>query len=184
MRWAKFSGRHAERSHHASGEPHPVNEHTSDPSAISRDYQAVAGQTPRSALVAGLAAAFRDPDNEPFAEIVVRLFRQSGPDDRAALLARLLGVQVGSVRGDLAGLLGPNRTVKPEDTLRIPVEAVRALAEQARRKDPAVIDSVAEFVAEHPPLAKILDIRTLSIAMARIGERFGGIKTRGGAPAA
>lgn len=144
--------------------------------SVHKDFEAVANRVPRSALVEGLVAAFRSPDTPRFADNLSRLFGAANPEQRADLLSILLSIAPNAVRGDLAGLFGRNREVKPEETRKVSPEMVKKVADEAERREPGIVERVSEFLADHPRLVKNLDIATLSTAMATIGERVTGLR--------
>jgi hypothetical protein len=169
MDWVNLLGKYMDRGLRDS--INPGEQLVGGEESVYRDFEAVAQRLPRSSLVEGLAAAFRSPDTPGFAQMVGRLFSAANPEQRAGLLGILLTIAPNAVRADLAGLFGRNREVKPEETGRISPEMVRRVAEEAERRDAGIVDRVSEFLAEYPRLVKNLDIGSLSIAMARIGER-------------
>jgi hypothetical protein len=180
MNLANLLGKYIDRQQ-AGGDFNPGFQHVGGDVMVHRDFDEVARRAPRSALAEGLAAAFRSGDVHPFGQVLARLFSQAGPEVRAGILGRLLTIAPGSIRGDLAGLFGRNRDVRPEDTARISPNLVEQIAEEARRKDDGIVDRIAEYLAEHPSLVKNLDIATLAAAMAAVGERLGGNRTMRGA---
>ncbi len=169
MDWVNLLGKYMDRR--LPGGVNPGEQLVGGEISVHRDFEAVAQRVPRSSLVDGLAAAFRSPDAPGFATMVSRLFSAANPEQRSGLLRILLTIAPSAIRGDLAGLFGRNREVRPEETRNVSPEMVRQVAEEAVRRDPAVVERVSEFLAEHPRLLKNLDIGSLSTAMARIGER-------------
>ncbi|HWR52465.1 MAG TPA: hypothetical protein VN428_15240 [Bryobacteraceae bacterium] len=169
MDWVNVLGKYIDRQ--VPGSVNPGEQHVGGEVLVHRDFEAVAQRVPRSSLVEGLAAAFRSPDAPGFGHMLSRLFSAANPEQRAGLLAILLTIAPAAVRGDLAGLFGRNREVKPEETHKVSPEMVRRVADEAERRDPGVVDRISEFLAEHPRLLKNLDISSLSTAMANIGQR-------------
>src|SRR5215813_7426758 len=55
------------------------------------DFQQVAQAAPQDVLASGISQAFRSNQTPPFPEMLASLFGHSDPNQRAALLNRLLG---------------------------------------------------------------------------------------------
>jgi hypothetical protein len=156
--------------------------HTADTSAVHRDFEEVAHRAPRSALAEGLAAAFRMEDAPPFGQSVAHLFSQADADRKADLLNRVLSIAPSSASREMLNFL-TSRKISPEEAQTVPPNKVERLANEAQQKNPAVVDRVADFFAEHPNLVKKLSVGTLAAVIASIGRRAGS-RTAGGRTAA
>lgn len=152
--------------------------HTADASAVHKDFEEVAHRAPRSALADGLAQAFRMADAPPFGRSVAHLFSQADAAQKADLLNQVLSIAPASASREMLNFL-TSRKISPEEAQTVPPQKVERLANEAERKDPAVVDRVADFFAEHPNLVKKLSIGTLAAVIASIGRRAGG-RTAGG----
>ena len=77
------------------------------------DFQQVAQAAPQDVLASGISQAFRSDQTPPFPEMLASLFGHSDPNQRAALLNRLLGSlgpgAISALRG-LGGLSGSRAT--------------------------------------------------------------------------
>ena len=143
----------------ASATPPDVHEH----------FDSVAQAVPKDVLAQGLAAAFNSNQTPDFGLMLGNLFSQSSPDQKAGMLNQLL---VGAGPGVLAQLLpGSSGTVTPEMANQVTPEAVEAVAAQAHKQNPTIIDAISRFYAEHPTLVKTLGATVLSIAISRMSKR-------------
>jgi hypothetical protein len=152
--------------------------HTADVSAVHRDFEQVAHRAPRSALAEGLADAFRMPETPPFGQSVAHLFSHSDAALKAELLNRVLSIAPESASREMLNFL-TSRKISPEEAQTVPAQKVERLANEAEKKDPAVVDRLAEFFAERPNVVKTLGISTLTAVIASIGHRAGQ-RTAGG----
>jgi hypothetical protein len=159
--------RYAER--HASGE-----------SVVQRDFEEVARRAPRSVLAEGLANAFRSAGTQSFGQSVAHLFGQSQPGLKAGLLNQVLSISPESASREMLDFLA-SRNITPEEAQKVPQKTVERLANEAARKDPRVVDRVADFFAEHPSVVKTLGVGTLAEVIAGIGRRAGERVSGGGA---
>ena len=78
--------------------------------------------------------------------------------------------------GVLGRLTAPDSTgtaqVTPQQASQLTPEQVQAIAAQAEKHDPTVLDKVGGFYAEHPQLVKTLGTAALAIALAGISNRM------------
>src|SRR5215831_8783718 len=70
------------------------------------DFQPVARAAPQDGPASGLSRAFRSDQTPPFPEVLASLFGHSDPNQRAALLNRLLGSLGPGAISALCGLGG------------------------------------------------------------------------------
>jgi hypothetical protein len=157
---------------------------------LNDDFDRIAQSAPTAALADGLAAAFRSDQTPDFGQMTGQLFSNSSGHQRASIintlisavgpmiLARVLSQKVNSSSGGLSCLIGllsggQQTPITPEQAEQIPVEAVAEMATVAEKKDPAVIDQISNFYAEHPTLVKTLGATALTIALAKLAERQG-----------
>jgi len=147
---------------------------------VHSTYDQVAHAVPQGELAGGLSEAFRSDQTPPFEQMVTSLFNQSSPDQKAGLLNQLLAAlgsggaaQVLASTGGLGGLAGmlSGGRVTPQQAEQIPPQAVEALAQQAAKKDPSIIDRAAGFYAQHPTLVKAIGVGALALLMSKISKR-------------
>ena len=139
-------------------------------------YDQVAQAVPRDALAQGLAHAFNSGQTPPFEQMLSGLFGQSSPDQKAGLLNQIVaalgpgGVTQVLGAGGLGGLASilSSGNVTPQQAQQIPPETVQALAQQAAKKDPSIVDTAAGFYAQHPTLVKAIGAGALALLMSKI----------------
>lgn len=173
MKWLNLLGKYMDRQP-TGGEKNPGYQHVGGEVMVHRDFDEVVRRAPRPALAGALAAGIRSKQTPSFGESVARLFARANPQQRAGMLNMLLTVAPDTVRGDLAGMFSRNRDVRPEDTSGLSPDLVRQVTEVAARKDLGLVDRMAEYLADYPSLIKNLDIATLAVTMATIGENLAG----------
>ena len=64
-----------------------------------------------------------------------------------------------------------NGRVSPEVAEQIPPSSVEAVAAEAEKKDPSVVDRISKFYAEQPALIKTLGGLALAVTMAKVAQR-------------
>jgi|GEM_PF-6821933 len=173
MKWLNLLGKYMDRQP-TGGEKSPGYQHLGGEVMIHRDFDEVVRRVRRSELAVALATAFRSPRTPAFGASLARLFARANPGQRAGMLREVLTIAPDAIRGDLAPMFGKNRDIRPEDTPGMPAEVVRQATEAAVRKDPGLIDRLSDYLAQYPPLLKNLDIATLAVTMATIGENLAG----------
>ena len=166
---------------------------------VEQDFDQVARQAGSEQLQQGVAQALRSQNTPPFADLVGHLFGQADEQQRSALLSHLLagagpglvstilgtgnGRGMGGFLGDGAGLgamgvllgkvagIGNGRPqLEAEDVSRLSPEQMQELARHAERENPAVVDVISRYLADHPQLVKTLGAGTVAHvlgAMAR-----------------
>jgi hypothetical protein len=102
---------------------------------------------------------------------------QGGAGGLGDILGSVLGGGNRSGGGGLAGVLGQMmgsgggmRQLTEEEAAQISPEEVQALAEEAQKADPSVIDRLSEVYAEHPTLIKSLGAGALALALSKIAQ--------------
>jgi len=145
---------------------------------VHKAYDQVATGASQGQLADGLAHAFNSDQTPPFEQMVSGLFTQSGPDQKAGILNKILGsLGPGGVTqalgagglGALAGTL-TGGTLTPQQAQQIPPDAVQVLAQQAAKKDPSIVDAAAGFYAQHPTLIKAIGAGALALMMSKISQ--------------
>jgi hypothetical protein len=140
------------------------------------DFQQVAQAAPQGEVADGLSQAFRSDQTPPFSEMVANLFSRSDPNQRAALLNRMLDaagpgmISALPSLGGLASLLGGG-SVTPEQASQISPVQVQQMAADAERQNPSVIDEVSSFYSQHPQLVNALGGAAITIALRHILKR-------------
>ena len=149
-----------------------------DQARAASDFDQVAQGAPRDALATGLADAFRSPQTPPFANMLSQMFGQSGGTQRASVLNALL-TTLGPVvvsrilaqrNNPAARQIDAGQPVSADVAEQIPPADVEALAAEAERKDPSIIDRLGDFYADQPALIKGLGGAALVVAMAKIAQ--------------
>ena len=147
------------------------------PSTVNEDYDVVAKNAPPQAMAQSLNHTFNADETPPFGQMVSQLFGRSNGQQKAGLLNTLLGA-VGDASGAstspaLAGILGRLRggSVSPNQADQIPAEHVQQIAEHAEQHNPAVVEQVSNFYAQHPQLIKTLGAAALTVFMARLAKQ-------------
>jgi len=147
------------------------------PADPHQDYRDIADAAPRQVMADALAHAFRSDQTPGFPEMVSSLFRQSSPEQRAGLLNQLIGAigpaALASVPGlkELAGSLGEQQSVTPQNASRISVEQVQQAVAHAQGVNPSIVDQVSGFYARHPDVVKALGGAAITIAIQHIARR-------------
>jgi hypothetical protein len=142
-------------------------------------YDKVAGAIPQGDLSEGIAHVFKSDQTPEFGQMVGGLFNQSNPEQKAALLNQFLGAlgpnaaQIlggGGALAGLAGMLKSGATVTPQQAQQVTPDSVQVLAQQASQKNPSIVDTAAQFYAQHPALVKTIGAGALALLMSRISS--------------
>jgi hypothetical protein len=145
---------------------------------VNAIFDQVTKEAPPSAIAEGLAAAFGSKQAPGFGSLLTTLFSKSNPEQKVGLLNQFLtsanpDVLMRVLTGaGLAGLVGrPGAKFTPDQAQKLSPETVRELAVQAEKANPAIIDSISSFYAQHGELVKTLGPSVLTIALTKIAER-------------
>ena len=146
---------------------------SSPPPSASDDFAKVADQAPPSVLSDGLSAAFHSQSTPPFGEMIAQLFAQSDGAQRSGILNHLLAAAGPAASGALSSLNtgGAGAGVSPQQAQQLSPQAVQQLADEAQKRDPAVVDRASEFYAQHPTLVKSLGVGALAVIMSHLSQR-------------
>jgi hypothetical protein len=133
-------------------------------------YRKVAESTSRPIMADALAAAFYSSDLG-FPHLLADLFEHCNEDQRGKLLGILVRSLGASSRNEvlgetLAAMLGERNQYFCD----ISPGAVRRLAAQAARSDPAVIEHVADFYSRVPNITKYLPTPTIAAVLTYIAR--------------
>jgi len=140
------------------------------------DFQRVTQAAPRDVVAGGISQAFRSDQTPPFSEMLAHLFNQSDPGQRAGLVNQLLGsIGPGGVRSipgmtNLYSLI-PSGTVSAAQASQISANQVQQVAAHAERQNPAVVDHVSAFLAQHPRVMKAVGGVALTVALQHMMKR-------------
>ena len=155
------------------------------PDTVENDFEQITQSAPRSEIADGLAAAFRSDQTPEFGQMAAHLFGRSNGQQRAGILNTLIATLGPALIGQflktrnssgLAGVLGAEpQEITPEQAEQISPEEVRDLAAEAETRDPSIIDQFSNFYAEHPTLIKTLGGAALTVALAKIAQRYSGL---------
>jgi hypothetical protein len=144
---------------------------------VHAHFDQLAQSAPTSVIAEGLAAAFKSDKTPAFGQMISTMFTNSNGDQKAGMLKQLLSsvnpatlTQVLSGAG-LAGLVGGNTQLTPDQAQKISPEVVQQLATHAQNANPSVVESVSSFYAQHATLIKTLGGTALTVAMAKVAER-------------
>lgn len=146
---------------------------------VHEAYDRVSQAVPQSSLADGLAHAFNSDQTPPFAQMLSNLFNQSSADQKAGLLNQMIaklgpgGVsQILAGAGGLSGLSGmlSGGPVTPEQAQQVSPQQVQALAQNAEKKDPTIVDAAAGFYAQHPTLVKSIGAGALALLVSKISQ--------------
>src|SRR5262249_7521150 len=142
-------------------------------------YDQVAGAVSQGTLADGIAHVFKSDQTPPFEQILGGLFQNSSPEQKAAVLNKVLGALgpsasqaiagSGALAG-LAGLLKGGANVTPQQAQEVTRDQVKVLAQQASQKNPAIVDAAAGFYAQHPQLVKAVGAGALALLMSKISS--------------
>jgi hypothetical protein len=62
-------------------------------------------------------------------------------------------------------------SVSPEVAEQVPEQSIQAVAAEAEKKDPSIVDRISKFYADQPALIKTLGGLALTVAMAKVAQR-------------
>lgn len=149
----------------------------------SAKFDQVAQTASTEQLGQGLAAAMRSDQTPPFSSMVGDLFGKSSPAQQAGLLNQILSTvgpaALSAVAGGALGrILSPGQTqVTPEQAAQVSPEQAQEIAAHAEQHQPAVVDQVSAFYAQHAGLIKTLGGAAVALTLAKMKENEGA--TRG-----
>jgi hypothetical protein len=151
-----------------------------DPTAAHEHYDEVARSAPPEIVGQGVADAFRDPKTPSFGAMVSQLFGSSNPQQRADVVNQLLHSMGPGVMAALGGILGRSAPaassgtpqLTPEQASALTPAQVNEIATHAQQSDPAALDKIGGFYAQHPQLVKTLGSAALAVALAGVANRM------------
>ena len=138
-------------------------------------FQQVAQTADPGTLAHGIAAAMRSDQTPPFAQMISHLFANGSADQKAGMLNALLSALSPDQRAQLTALLpgagSGAAAISGNQAAAVPAETVAAVAQKAEQHNPAIVDTMSSFYAQHPTLVKTLGTAAMMIALRKIGER-------------
>jgi hypothetical protein len=108
--------------------------------------------------------------------MIAQLFAQSDGAQRAGILNHLLAAAGPAaaalgIPGNLNPIGGAGAEATPQQTQQLSPAAVQRLAEEARKRDPSIVQKASAFYAEHPTLVKSLGVGALAVIMSHLSQR-------------
>jgi hypothetical protein len=147
----------------------------------AEDFQHVAQNVSPDVLGKGLSAALGSAQTPPAGQMVSQMFEASTPEQRAAMLNRLIAALGPAGSSIIVGMLGrgnaatgATRAVTPEQASQVSPQQVQDVVTRAQQHDPGILDSLGGFYAQHPGLVKTLGAAALAIALGRISQHLRG----------
>lgn len=151
------------------------------PGSVDADFDRFSRTAPSATVSEGLAEAFRSHQTPPFASMLSQLFDRSPSNQKTNVLNTLVATLGPALVSQLLAKHGANRAaqelqggnarISPEVAEQIPSNSIEAVAAEAEKKDPSVVDRISKFYAEQPALIKTLGGLALTVAMAKIAQR-------------
>jgi hypothetical protein len=137
-----------------------------------QQLQQAANQMPQPQLGGLLSDIFQSPETGTFGQNVSQMYSQSNPQQKAGILNRLIqsagpGMPANIGLGGLAGMLGGNTQITPEQTSHVQSEHVEQMANQAQQQNPGIVQEAANFYAQHPMLVQSLGAGVAAWALRR-----------------
>lgn len=151
------------------------------PDTVDADFDRLSRTAPSEHVSEGLAEAFRSQQTPPFASMLSQLFGRSPANQKSNVLNTLVATLGPAVVSQLLARHGAGRAatelqnggskISPEVAEQIPASSVEAVAAEAEKKDPSIIDRISKFYADQPALIKTLGGLALTVAMAKVAQR-------------
>jgi hypothetical protein len=151
------------------------------PDSVDADFDRLSRLAPSDHVSEGLAEAFRSKQTPPFASMLSQLFAQSAATQKSNVLNSLVATLGPALVSQLLAKHGAARAatelqggaakISPEVAEEVPSTSIEAVAAEAEKQDPAVVDRISKFYAEQPALIKTLGGLALTIAMAKVAQR-------------
>jgi len=145
------------------------------------DFEKFSRHAPPQALSEGLADAFRSSQTPPFAAMLSRLFGGSPASQKSSVLNSLISALGPAIAAQLFASHGAPRAAQelqqgqtvlsPEVAEQVPAGSIEAVAHEAEKKDPSIVDRISALYAQQPALVKTLGGLALTVAMAKIAQR-------------
>ena len=160
---------------YGAGKPEAV------PHSVNDDFDRFSQHAPAADVSDGLSEAFRSPQTPAFPNMLGQLFGRSPATQKSNVVNTLIATLGPMLVSQLLAKHGADHaaqelktgktTVSPEVAERIPTTSIEAVAAEAERKDPSIIDRVSKYYADQPALIKTLGGLALAVAMAKVAQR-------------
>jgi hypothetical protein len=151
------------------------------PESVDADFDHFARHAPSATISEGLAEAFRSQQTPPFASMLGQLFGRSASTQKTGVLNTLVATLGPALVSQLLAQHGATKaaselqtgatTVSPQVAEQIPTSSIEAMAAEAEKKDPSIVDRVSEFYAQQPAVVKTLGGLALTVALAKMAQR-------------
>ena len=151
------------------------------PDSVDADFDRLSQLAPSAQVSEGLAEAFRSRQTPPFASMLSQLFERSPSNQKSNVLNTLIATLGPALVSQLLAKHGAGRAatelqagggqVSPEVAEQISSTSIEAIAAEAEKKDPSIIDRISKFYADQPALIKTLGGLALTVAMAKVAQR-------------
>jgi hypothetical protein len=158
-----------------------ANRSSNVPESVDADFDRFSRTAPSEHVSDGLAEAFRSHETPPFASMLSQLFGRSPANQKSNVLNTLVATLGPALMSQLLARHGAGRaatelqngnaTISPEVAEQIPSSSLEAVAAEAEKKDPSVVDRISKFYADQPALIKTLGGLALTVAMAQAAQR-------------
>ena len=160
---------------YGSGDPAKI------PGSVDADFDQFSRSAPSSTMSEGLAEAFRSQQTPPFASMLSQLFERSPSTQKTSVLNSLIASLGPVLVSQILARYGANRAaqaleggearISPELAEHIPAHSIEAVAAEAEKRDPSIVDRISQFYADQPALIKTLGGLALAVAMAKVAQR-------------
>ncbi|HTD59244.1 MAG TPA: hypothetical protein VK679_01265 [Gemmatimonadaceae bacterium] len=140
-------------------------------SDVSTHFDQVASVVPSGTLADGIAHALRSGQTSGFSQTVSELFGRANPSQKAGMLNQLLSAVTPQSAAMLAGTAVSASGATPEQAQAVSPDVIKQLADHAQSADPAVVDRVSAFYAQHPTLVKGIGATALTLIMSRMSQQ-------------
>jgi hypothetical protein len=151
------------------------------PDSVDDDFDRLSRLAPSAQVSEGLAEAFRSHQTPPFASMLSQLFERSPSNQKSNVLNTLIATLGPALVSQLLAKHGAGRAatelqaggakVSPDVAEQIPSTSIEAVAAEAEKRDPSIIDRISKFYADQPALIKTLGGLALTVAMAKVAQR-------------
>lgn len=137
-------------------------------------FHEVSQSADQGTLAAGISETMRSDQTPPFGQLVSQLFANASPDQKAGMLNALLGALPAEQRSQFGGMIpgaDASTSVSGTQASAVPPNTVGTIAERAEQHNPAIIDKMSTFYAQHPTLVKTLGTAAMMMVMRNIAAR-------------
>jgi hypothetical protein len=151
------------------------------PGSVDADFDRLSKHAPPADLAEGLAEAFRSSQTPPFSSMLSQLFGRSQSTQKANVLNTLAATLGPALVSQLLANHGAHQAAKqvesgapsisPEIAEQIPANSIEAMANEAEKRDPSIVDRISKFYADQPAVLKTLGGLALTVAMAKVAQR-------------